>query len=153
MRFETKFDRWIVGLLVFEAAISVVIPAAILLTAAEPNRPPFWCAILPWLILGLRANLHAAAVLRSAVGGIVHSPRLAQDPDTLCPPVGIQSASNTRRAAVFSTDRLLITTREGKCYVIAPAKQRQFLDEMSRKTLLERIGSGIGLLLSPLMDI
>ena len=58
-----------------------------------------------------------------------------------------------RAAGVFSRDRLLVTTCEGKCYVIAPAEQGKFLDEMSRKTHLERRGSGLALPLPPLTGI
>lgn len=67
--------------------------------------------------------------------------------------VRLQAVSDATSAGVFSTDRLLVTTREGRCYVIAPAEQKQFLDEVSHRTILERRASGLGLPLSPLTGI
>jgi hypothetical protein len=153
MRFETKFDRWIVAVMVGGVALSLVVPAELFFTAVEPHRPPLWCAILPWLIWGvvLTCMLPQYYEVRTAGLFIRQGWRKILIPYAAL--VGIQAVSDAHSAGVFSTDRLLVTTRQGKCYVIAPAEQRQFLDEVSQKTLLERRGSGIGLPLSPLTGI
>jgi hypothetical protein len=153
MRFETKYDPWIVAVMVGGVALSLVVPAELFFTATGPHRLPLWCAVLPWLIWAgvLPCILPQYYEVRTEGLFIRQGWRKILIPYAAL--VGIQAVSDARSAGVFSTDRLLVTTREGKCYVIAPAGQRQFLDHVSQWTLLERRGSGIGLPLSPLTGI
>jgi len=153
MRFETKYDLWIVAVMIGGVALSLVAPAVLFFTAAGPHRLPLWFAVLPWLIWAgvLPCMLPQYYEVRTEGLFIRQGWRKILIPYAAL--VGIQAVSDARSAGVFSTDRLLVTTREGKCYVIAVAEQRQFLDEVSQKTLLERRGSGIGLPLSPLTGI
>jgi hypothetical protein len=153
MRFETKYDRWIVAVMIGGVALSLVLPAELFFKAAGPHRPPLWCVVLPWLIWAgvLLSMLPQYYDVRMEGLFIRQGWRKILIPYASL--VGIQAVSDARSAGVFSTDRLLVTTREGKCYVIAVAGQRQFLDEVSYKTLLERRDSGIGLPLSPLIGV
>jgi hypothetical protein len=69
---------------------------------------------------------------------------LAAEPDSLL--VELQLTSDARSAAVFSTDRILVVTQDGKRFLIAPAEREGFLDAVARKTPeLERKSFGLAL--------
>jgi len=54
--------------------------------------------------------------------------------------------SDSRSAGVFSTQRLLVATSEGKRFIIAVAEEERFLAEIARRCpLLEHQPFGLGL--------
>jgi hypothetical protein len=57
----------------------------------------------------------------------------------------LQATTDTRSAAVFSMDRMLVGTRDGRSLIIAPADQEGFLAAVAQRCpRLERKGSGLG---------
>jgi len=59
--------------------------------------------------------------------------------------VELQSMSDSRSAGVFSTDRVLAVTQEGKRFLIAVAEEESFLTEVSKRCpQLERRNFGFG---------
>jgi len=149
MRFETKFDRWLVILLIVAALATCSLPAARLLIARSHPTP-----------LGL-------TVLPFAIWAVVLSSTLPQyyelHQDSLFLRVGwrrvvipyaslveIQSMSDTRSAGVFSADRILLVTEAGKRFIIAVAEQERFLAELSQRCpQLEPRPFGFGMPFSP----
>ena len=64
--------------------------------------------------------------------------------------IEIQSISDSRSAAVFSTDRILVVTQEGRRFLIAVTEDERFLAELSKRCpQLEQRPFGLGILLSP----
>ena len=145
MRFETKFDLWIVAAMIAGAAVSLGVPLAVGAWRVAP-----WAAVLPWIIwvVVLPCVLPQYYELRQDALFIRQGWRKIVIPYAFL--VALQAVSDSRSAGVFSTDRVIVTTREGKTYVIAPAKQEEFLDEVASRTGLKRRGSGLALPLSPL---
>jgi hypothetical protein len=64
--------------------------------------------------------------------------------------VEVQSVSDSRSAALFLTDRILIVTQSGKRFVIAVAEHDRFFSELAKRCpQLERRAFGLGTPLSP----
>ncbi len=64
--------------------------------------------------------------------------------------VEVQSVSDARSAAVYSTDRILILLQNGKRFVIAVAEDDGFFSELAKRCpQLERRAFGPGAPLSP----
>lgn len=107
MRFETKFDRWLVIVLVIAACASFTLPASLLRPGPHPT---------PQIVAGCSVPVLWLAVLLCTL------PQYYElRPDglfirqgwkkSLTPYAGlieVQSLSDSRSAAVFSTDRILI---------------------------------------------
>jgi hypothetical protein len=64
--------------------------------------------------------------------------------------VELQPMSDSRSSGVFSTQRILVVTREGKRFLIAVAEEERFLAEVSKRCpQLERRDFGWGIPLAP----
>ena len=150
MRFEAKFDGWIVGALIVGAAVSLVLPTAAVMNLPAARRPAVWVAAIPWLIWAYVLPCMLPQYYEVRTDGLFIRQGWRKILIPYAALVGLQAVSDATSAGVFSTDRLLITTGEGKSYVIVPANQREFLDAVSQRTILERRASGLGLPLSPL---
>jgi len=62
----------------------------------------------------------------------------------------VQSVSDSRSAAVFSADRILIVTQNSKRFVIAVAEDEAFFSELAKRCpQLERRPFGLGTPFSP----
>ncbi len=152
MRFETKFDWWIVVALMGAAAVTLPLPALRILKLGT-HSAPFWLAFFPWLVWAYVLSCTLPQYYDVRPDGLFIRQGWRKILLPYASLAGVQPVSEALSAAVFSTDRVLVTTRQGKSYVIAPAEQSRFLDEISRRTLLERKGSGLGLPFSPLAGI
>jgi hypothetical protein len=150
MRFETKFDRWLVVVVIFSAVVSCTVVPAVLLINFEFHSYQSALAFLPlaiWLIiipstlpqyyelgengLFIRQGWHRALLPYASL-------------------VELQTMWDLRSSAVFSAKRILIVTDAGKRYLIAVAEQERFLSEVSRRCpqLIQK-ESGLGLPFAP----
>jgi len=150
MRFATKFDRWLVILLVLTATITCIVLPAIRFFAPGSHPEPLWLAIaVPgvWLVV-LPFTLPQYYEVRE--DGLFLRQGWRKNLIPYASLVELQSISDSRSAGVFSTDRILVVTREGKRFLISPAQRERFLKEVAQRTpQLERKGFGLGLPFSP----
>ena len=135
MRFATKFDRWLVMVIALSAVVSIgVLPLTFLIPPKQGGAAPWWLALAPPLIwsivipatlpqyyevredgLFIRQGWHKSFIPWASLVEIRH---LMPD---LC------------SAAVFSTDRLLVVTRESRELLIAVAERERFLTEVAKR--------------------
>jgi len=146
VRFATKFDRWLVILLVLAATMSCVIPLTLYFFGNGIPLAPVFLPLMIW-----------AAVL---AGTLPQYYELREDGlflrqgwrKTLIPYAQLtelQPMSDSRSAGVFSTDRVLVITQQRKRFIIAPAEQQRFMEEVAKRTpQLERKSFGLALLFS-----
>lgn len=133
VRFKTRFDRWLVVVLILTAIMTCLILPLLRLAAPHTQPVPWPAVFLPlviWLIV-LPATLPQYYEIRE--DGLF----VRQGWRRILIPYGsiieVQSTTDTRSAAVFSAERLLITVQSGKRYIIAVAEEAQFLDELGKR--------------------
>jgi len=148
MRFATKFDRGITTLSCAMFLLTgIVMPIQIL---SAPKGPHWLGYLLPamWAIIVLSCLPQYYEVREDGLF-IRQGLRQASLPyESLAE---LRVTADSRKASVFTNDRLLIGTRAGKQYVIAPAEAERFIDEVARRApQLERKSFGLGLPLSSL---
>jgi hypothetical protein len=104
---------------------------------------------LPWRgDLGRRSVRHVASVLRD--DGLFIRQGWRKNLVPYASLVEVQSVSDSRSAAVFSTDRILILTQEGKRFVIAVEDDARFFSELAQRSpQLELRAFGLDTPLSP----
>jgi len=137
MRFETRYDRWLVILLIVAAV----------------------CSLVPSFLPGAPGGVRLLAVAICAVVIVSTLPQYYEVRSDglfirqgwkkrLIPYAslaGLQSMVDWRSAGVFSSQRIAIATREGKRYLIAVAEEERFLEEVARRSpQLERKSFGLG---------
>ncbi|SPE29192.1 exported hypothetical protein [Candidatus Sulfopaludibacter sp. SbA3] len=141
MRFSTKFDLWLMVVLVAAAFVSLAWP----LIGPHHATIPRWVLPLPWLLWAyvLLATLPQYYEVRPEGLFIRQGVRKALIPyDSL---VEVQPQTDSRGAGVYSLERIQVVTREQGTFIIAPRDQGGFLEELARRTpLLERKGFGLG---------
>ena len=146
MRFTSKFDRWLVIVLILSACVTCVILPAIAFFGPVPRTGIPWFALTPvviWAVM-LLATLPQYYEVREDGLFLRQGWRRALIPYPSL--TELQSMTDSRSGGVFSADRILLVTREGKRFLIAPAEQKRFLDEVARKTPdLERKNFGLAL--------
>ena len=154
MRFKTKFDRWIVIVLVLTAALTcILLPVVrVLVPGSQPiPLPAVFVPVVIWLIV-LPNTLPQYYELRSDGLFIRQGWR-----KSLVPYASIaeaQAMADTRSAPVFSADRIHIVTETGKRFIIAVAEEERFLDELAKRCpQLNQKPSGLGMPLSTPSDI
>jgi len=150
MRFETRFDGWLVAVLILAAVISCGYLPALHFLAPDTRPEPPWVSFGPlviWLIV-LPCMLPQYYVVREDGLFIRQGWRkVLLSYESL---IEVQPVQNSMSAAVFSTSRILIVTQAGKRFLIAVAEQERFLDEVSKRcSQLERRSGGFGMPLSP----
>jgi len=134
VRFETRFDRWLVVLVVLASIVTCVGLPLLAFLKPGGHAPPVWVPILPpvlWLIV-LSSTLpqyyevrEDGLFIRQGWRKIfIAYPALA----------GIESTTDTRSSVVFSSDRLLVSTRDGKRYLIAVVEDDRFISEIGRRS-------------------
>ena len=138
MRFQTKFDRWLMVVLVVAAIVSLSLPWVAV-------RAPRWLAFGPWLLWAyvLLATLPQYYEVRPGGLFIRQGVRKALIPyDAL---VQLAPRTESRSAGVYSLDRVEVITRDRGTFLIAPREQDRFLDEVARRApQLQRQGFGLG---------
>ncbi|MBZ5578129.1 MAG: PH domain-containing protein [Acidobacteriia bacterium] len=143
MRFSTKFDRWLVALLIVAAAVSLGGPTAGWLAHQSPPFPVLLFAWVIWIGV-LLATLPQYYEVRDDGLFIRQGWRKALIPYASL--VELQPNTDSRSAGVFSTDRLLVVTNKPRTFVIALADQEGFVNQVALKAPhLERKGFGLGL--------
>jgi hypothetical protein len=133
MRFETKFDRWQLVVLIVAAIVTCVVMPLNRLLAPGTHPDPLWLSFLPlflWLII-LPCTLPQYYVLQG--DGLFLRKGWKKSLVPYASLVDVQCNSDSRSAGVFSTDRILLATQEGKRYLIAVAEEERFLDELSKR--------------------
>jgi hypothetical protein len=135
MRFETKFGRWLVIVLFMAACASFILPASTFLKPGPHPTPQIVAACFVPVLwadgLFIRQGWKKSLVPYESV-------------------LEVQSVSDSRSAAVFSTDRILIVTQENQSFVIAVAEDDRFFTELAQRCpQLERCAFGLGTPLSP----
>jgi hypothetical protein len=150
MRFETKFDRWLVIVLVFTACVTFSVPASLLLTPGPHPTPQTLAAcFVPvlWLVV-LSGTLPQYYEVRA--DGLFIRQGWKKSLIPYASLLEVTPQSDSRSAAVFSIDRILIVTRNGKRLVIAVAEDDRFFSELAKRCpQLERRAFGLGTPLSP----
>jgi hypothetical protein len=146
MRFAAKFDRWLVILLILTATVTCVVLPAIRFLAPGSHPEPLWLVLMPlgvWLIV-LPCTLPQYYEIREDCLFLRQGWRKTLIPYASL--VELQSMSDSRSAGVFSIERILVVTGEGKRFLIAPADQAHFLNEVAQRApQLERKGFRLGL--------
>jgi PH (Pleckstrin Homology) domain-containing protein len=150
MRFDTRFDPWLVALVVLAAAVSLVVLPAVRFLAPGPHPGPLWFAFKGWVIwlVVIPCMLPQYYEVRETGLFLRQGWRKVLVPYASL--VEIQPRSDSMSAPVFSTDRILVVTQEGKRFVIAVAEDQRFLKEVAKRCpQLEWRNFGLGIPLSP----
>jgi hypothetical protein len=143
MRFETRYDRWLVAVLIVIGLLLFGFPLALFPVLASHGQP-IW-PLLPGpviYLLALSATLPQYYVLREEDLYIRQGWKKALIPySALCELKAMNSALS---APVFSMHRLLVTAVPGGQFIIAVAEQERFLAEILRRApQLEQGSSGL----------
>ena len=150
MRFETRFDGWLVIVLVMAAIVTGVAFPAIRVLAPGSHAGPLWVAFVPlliWLIV-LPSMLPQFYEVREYGLFLRQGWRKSLIPYEAL--IEIQRMSDSRSAGVFSTQRILLVNRDGKRFVIAVAEEESFLIEVGKRCpQLERKAFGLGMPFAP----
>jgi hypothetical protein len=127
MRFATRFDRWLMCLLVPAAALTSIVLPAMRLFKPGAHPAPLPLALLPPVlcVFVLAATLPQYYEVRGDGLFIRQGWRKALIPYPSL--MELRPTFDARSAPVYSMDRLLVVTRENRRYVIAPADQEGFL--------------------------
>jgi len=148
MRFETKFDRWLVIVPILAACLVFIVPASLFLSAGHP-APPILACFVPLIWLAVLSCAFPQYYEARADGLFIRQGWRK----SLIPYASlfeVQSVSDSRSAAVFSTDRIVIVTQGGKRFVIAVVEDANFFAELAKRCpQLERRPFGLGTPLSP----
>jgi hypothetical protein len=143
MRFETRFDKWLTGLLIGIGLMLFAMPIVFHFQLAG-KVPPIWVFFFgPAIyVIALSATLPQYYEVREE-GLFIrqgwHKSLLSYS--SLCE---LSVADSMLSAAVFSTHRLEITAVPGGRFLIAVAEQDRFLDEVARRApQLKRWASGL----------
>jgi Bacterial PH domain len=150
MRFETRFDQGLVSLMALAAVASCVAPPVLRFLAPGPNPGPPWLAFTPWGIwlIVLPCMLPQYYEVRETGLFLRQGWRKSLIPYSSL--VELQPRSDSMSAAVFSTDRILVVTAEGKRFLIAVAEDERFLAEVAKRSpQLDRRNFGLGMPLAP----
>ena len=133
MRFETKFDRWLVALVAVGVGVGCLVPVLVMLVLPE-HGPIFWLLPLVPLVglTALAASLPQYYEVREDGLFIRQGWRRVLLPYASLK--DLRRESNLYSAPVFSADRIFISTDTGRCLVIAVAQEEQFLTEVLRRS-------------------
>jgi len=132
MRFATRYDRWLVVLLAVAALVSC---------AAVPYVLLLWLVVLSAMLPQYYDVREDGLFIRQGWRRyLLPYPSLIE----------LQSVTNSMSASVFSSQRILIVTKEGRRVLIAVAEDDRFLEEVARRAPhLERRAFGLGLPFAP----
>jgi hypothetical protein len=154
VRFKTKFDRWIVAVLVLTAGLTCIVLPVIRLLVPGSQPVPLPAVFLPfaiWLIV-LPNTLPQYYEVRE--DGLFIRQGWRKSLIRYASIAEVQSMTDTRSAAVFSADRVHIVTQSGKRFIIAVAEEARFLDEVAKRCpQLDRKPFGLGTPLSAPSDL
>jgi hypothetical protein len=143
MRFETRYDKWLAGVLIAIGLLLFGLPVALHSHLAAHGQP-IW-PLLPGpaiYLLALSVTLPQYYELREEGLYIRQGWRKTLLPySALCE---LCTADSVLSAPVFSTHRLQVTAVPGGLFLIAVAEQERFLAEVARRApQLEQWPSGL----------
>jgi hypothetical protein len=143
MRFETRYDKWLAGVLIGIGLLLFGLPVALHSLLAVHGQP-IW-PLLPGpviYLLALSVTLPQYYELREEGLYIRQGWKKALLPySALCE---LCAADSVLSAPVFSTHRLQVTAVPGGLFLIAVAEQERFLAEVARRApQLEQWPSGL----------
>jgi hypothetical protein len=145
VRFATKFDRWIVAVMILGAFASLVLPWLSLAGGPLHHPAPGWVRMLPWPIWIIVLVCTLPQYYEVRPDGLFIRQGWRKVLIAYADLTELQATTDTRSAAVFSMDRMVVTTRDGRSLIIAPADQEGFLAAVAQRCPhLERKGSGLG---------
>ncbi len=146
MRFATKFDRWLVVLLVLAGALTGVIMPAMRLFAPDKFPVPLPVAFAPLVIWIVALTCTLPQYYEVTDGYLFLRQGWRKTLLSHASLVEVEPMQDSRSAAVFSTDRILIVADGNKRFLIAPADQERFIDAVAQRApQLERKGFGLAL--------
>lgn len=147
MRFKTKFDRWIVCLLI-SLMVFAIAPIAFLVLTGSRSVP--LVLVLTPAVLGLYVlanGLPQYYEIRADGLFIRQGWRKRLFPYEAI--VRCEATLHAQAGPIFSRDQIVIVTGDGQRMIIAPAEQERFLRELREHCpRLEQKAYGIGMPLS-----
>lgn len=149
MRFATRFDAWLVAVLVAAALLSCgLLPGMRFL---GPTRSaPVWPAVLTWFIWAFAPAATLPQYYETRPAGLFIRQGWRKVLIPYANLVEVQPVTSALSAPVFSTHRILVTSKEGERLIIAVAEEDRFLSEIGRRApQLERRSFGLGPPLAP----
>jgi hypothetical protein len=150
MRFATRYDRWLVVVLAFSAAFSCGVVPGMRLFAPARHPGPVWLSLIAWplWLIVLGAMLPQYYEVRQDGLFIRQGWRKILLPYASL--IEVQSVSSTMSAGVFSFQRLLVVSADGRRLLIAVRDEDRFLKEVAgRAPQLERRNFGLGTPFAP----
>jgi hypothetical protein len=151
VRFKTKFDWWIVAVLIGGAFASLVLPQIAPQTGPYHHPAPGWVKLAVWLLWIVVLACMLPQYYDVGADGLLIRQGWRRAVIPYADLVELQATTDSRSAAVFSMDRMLVSTRDSHTYIIAPADQGGFLDAVAQRCpQLQRRGFGLGLPLAPM---
>ena len=145
MRFQTKFDGWLVAVLFLSAFISCFVVPATLFRTPAPNWFPILLTFFCWTIwlLALSSTLPQYYEIREDGLFIRQGWKKILIPYSSL--TEVKSWLSCLSAAVFSTDRILVSAGAYKSFVIAVVEKERFFVELStRCPHLQKNSTGSG---------
>jgi hypothetical protein len=150
LRFETKFDRWIVAMLAVAAFATLVLPWILPENSGRYHHPaPVWVKLLAWGIWAIALPCSLPQYYEVRDDGLFIRQGWRRVLIAFADLVEVQATSDTKSAAVFSADRVSVVTRDSRTFVIAPADQDAFFDALAQRCpQLSRKGFGLTVTIS-----
>jgi hypothetical protein len=146
MRFKTKYDRWLVILLLIAAVCTCALIPVLSLRERGFSKAWLWTNLILLTIWAIALFSTLPQYYEVKQEGLFLRQGWRKRLIPYASLMGLHKNSDSRSAGVFSTDRILITTKEGKRFLIAVAEEARFLDEVAQRSpQLERRSSGLGL--------
>jgi hypothetical protein len=133
MRFQTKFDSWLVAVLFLSAFISCFVVPAVFFHTLGANWFPVLLTIFCWAIwlLSLSCSLPQYYEIRGDGLFIRQGWKKVLIPYSSL--TEVKSWRSCLSAAVFSTDRILVSAGAYKSFVIAVVEKDRFFVELSTR--------------------
>lgn len=146
MRFATKFDGWLMCLLIPAGVLTAVVLPALRIFRPGTHPPPLPVALLPVAMAVFVAATTLPQYYEVRGDGLFIRQGWRRILIPYSSLVELQPTTDARSAAVYSMDRILVATRENHRYIIAPANQEGFLATVAQfAPQLERRGGGLSL--------
>jgi len=143
MRFETRYDRWLLAVLAAVALVLFLLPMALYSTLAARSQPLWPVLVGPAIfVLAMSMTLPQYYEVREEGLFIRQGWRRVLLPYSTISELRIWNSILS--APVLSTHRLMVTAAPGGRFVIAVGEQERFLADVARRSpQLEQCPSGL----------
>jgi hypothetical protein len=150
MRFRTRFDRWLIVTLVVAALLTCVTLPALRLLAPGAHPAPLWLVFLPLPIWAAVLFSTLPQYYETRADGLFLRQGWRHTLISYTSLTELQPYASSQSAGLFSTSRMLVSTRHGRRYLIAVQEEDRFIDEVAKRCpQLERKGFGLGMRMAP----